>query len=342
MNNLGEINTFFLKNSFINNKPYLEENISFDILVDNLINNRPKSLFKYFSDEEYNQDSILNNTVYCNNPKNFNDPYDCGLTEQELIQYKRNIILFLLEYSGIKDKTLETKEIDCLIHILAWVLCTNNLKFKNYSNNECIKLQLELFERKLRIIAEKEAINKNNNPLEIWNKVINEYIDDKLNDKFITCFSATNNNLLLWSHYACKHTGYCLEYDISTENNILLNLFPVIYSLNKKKASDILYNYLLNIQKECGNLYTNFLLRKSYHWMYENEWRLIVNSNMGEKCNDGVLVKFTPLKAIYFGLNMSPNRKQELYCRFKDKNIKFYTMSMDEDSYNVTFKEYSL
>lgn len=52
-----------------------------------------------------------------------------------------------------------------------------------------------------------------------------------LKNSYITCFSESNNEFLMWSHYASKHSGICLEF--SLENG----LFP--YEINKKRQLDL-------------------------------------------------------------------------------------------------------
>lgn len=326
---------YFFKNNIVINKNIFPENeLSFEKYLNVL--SKPKSLFKYFSDEEYNIDSILKDTIYCNNPKYFNDPYDCCFTELDFDTYKRDRIMFFLKHIIQIDETFENYNIKYLINILASNLCENNLKFKEYSNDEGISLQLQNFELTLKIEAIEELKIGINDPSKFWNKVIDKFLEKEINSHFISCFSTSNDNLLLWAHYANKHTGYCVEYDLENTDNI----FPVIYSLNKKKNSEILNKYFSNISKYSGDLYINFLLRKSYHWMYENEWRLILNETKGEKCGNGILVKFNPIKALYFGTKMSEERKRKLYSKFKGRNIKFYNMIMSENDYKMYFNKY--
>lgn len=44
----------------------------------------------------------------------------------------------------------------------------------------------------------------------------------------------------MWSHYANKHTGFCVEYDISLLDNFYkLNLFPVLYSNNRPEQTEL-------------------------------------------------------------------------------------------------------
>lgn len=52
-----------------------------------------------------------------------------------------------------------------------------------------------------------------------------------LESSYAICFSETNNDFLMWSHYASKHSGICLEYTLHNEN-----LFP--YKLTGRRNFD--------------------------------------------------------------------------------------------------------
>ncbi|WP_343685772.1 DUF2971 domain-containing protein [Chryseobacterium gleum] len=59
---------------------------------------------------------------------------------------------------------------------------------------------------------------------------------DRLSKKFlkssyVSCFSETNNNFLMWSHYSARHTGICLEFT-------LLNPMSFPYEVIHKKSMD--------------------------------------------------------------------------------------------------------
>lgn len=59
-----------------------------------------------------------------------------------------------------------------------------------------------------------------------------ELITNKfLKNSYVTCFSETNNDFLMWSHYASKHSGICLEFNI--ENG---STFP--YEIKRKRELD--------------------------------------------------------------------------------------------------------
>ena len=51
-----------------------------------------------------------------------------------------------------------------------------------------------------------------------------------LKNSYVTCFSSTNENQLMWSHYASSHRGICLEFDLKNEG-----AFPFILEGNRDK-----------------------------------------------------------------------------------------------------------
>jgi hypothetical protein len=81
----------------------------------------------------------------------------------------------------------------------------------------------------------------------------------------ITCFSSCNDSILMWSHYAVKHCGVCLAFEIdeSTKTNV--------------RAIDYIdSNTLINNIR-----YPDALFIKHKDWAYEKEWRFIANQGMG-------------------------------------------------------------
>lgn len=81
----------------------------------------------------------------------------------------------------------------------------------------------------------------------------------------ILCFSRNWKNPVQWSHYAGKHTGLCLGFDIPSEH-----LGAVNYSA-KRFAVDA--SRLLNPRELDAEAAQALLFTKYSHWRYENEVR---------------------------------------------------------------------
>lgn len=89
----------------------------------------------------------------------------------------------------------------------------------------------------------------------------------------LICFSKDWKNPLLWGHYADKHTGVALGFDIPDEL-----LLPVIYA---NKLIKITYN--VNTGKPSKGVADKLLCTKFKDWKYENEVRLFVQLDKERK-----------------------------------------------------------
>jgi hypothetical protein len=72
------------------------------------------------------------------------------------------------------------------------------------------------------------------------------------------------DSVLMWSHYANSHKGFCLEFDTSAEP---------FASARKVQYRETRHSFDVDARPE--ETATNFLLAKHKDWEYEDEWRLI-------------------------------------------------------------------
>ena len=121
-------------------------------------------------------------------------------------------------------------------------------------------------------------------------------------------------NTLLWSHYADKHKGIVIEYEINTEelknNNIVL--CDVAYS-----------DSLMRETRPKMSDYGRSFFTKSESWSYENEWRMVTlshNLEDGHKLNRGFKIK-----NIIFGL-MTNNEDIKKVKIILGNKCKYYKM----------------
>lgn len=145
----------------------------------------------------------------------------------------------------------------------------------------------------------------------------------------LTCFTQTNDNLLMWSHYTEDHKGICLEFDYKKDNNFFKPLKKVTYS----KAYPI-YNYYNDKQNVVGEL----MLNKSDHWNYENEIRVIKDESQ--------LYSFNPesLIGIYFGARTTDKQIKTIMGLVrgleKYQHVNFFRASIHPNDYRLIFKKY--
>lgn len=149
-------------------------------------------------------------------------------------------------------------------------------------------------------------------------------------------------NILMWSHYADNHRGYCIKYKLSKyfikqdENDSFEHMFlkPIIYRKDEDKV-DI---------SEMTTINTDLAFATKHEsWGYENEVRLIVYNPNKEDAFYGIpLDKDSCIEAIYFGCRCEQktiNTIKNLFSK-SDTPPKFYQMKLDRtDVYHLKWKE---
>lgn len=144
----------------------------------------------------------------------------------------------------------------------------------------------------------------------------------------IISFSERVDSILMWSHYANEHKGFCVEYDTSQFKS---QFFPVIYR-------DKFDNVLKHI-----NTALCVVLTKATDWAYEREWRIINQTEDFVELNGFKYYAPKPL-AIYMGCRIDENSelKNQLIAYAKTQNVKLHQMKLQRDSYILKAEEISL
>ncbi|MDH3329266.1 MAG: DUF2971 domain-containing protein [Desulfobulbaceae bacterium] len=93
----------------------------------------------------------------------------------------------------------------------------------------------------------------------------------------VLCFSKTWRNPVLWSHYADRHKGICLGFEVADKL-----LTPVNYRKSRLNV-DILS--LFDQEKFDKSLTYKLLNTKFYDWKYEKEVRIVVKLKYKDKEN---------------------------------------------------------
>jgi hypothetical protein len=87
----------------------------------------------------------------------------------------------------------------------------------------------------------------------------------------LLCFSKSSTNILLWSHYAERHKGICLGFDVT---NFKSKFGEVEYTSRKIQFPK---------PEELNQKFMWTVLRSKYlHWKYEGEWRVFVELDTPE------------------------------------------------------------
>lgn len=133
-------------------------------------------------------------------------------------------------------------------------------------------------------------------------------------------------NELMWSHYANSHQGFCIEYDLDVlKKNLapqfdMRSLIDVIYQDNRPEITDA--DSLDAIHKKAFGT-------KSLAWKDENEVRLIFITQGLKPILKGAI------KAIYFGLNMSAEDRNDIIKGFLGENVDLYQIERVGNTYRL-------
>ncbi len=92
-------------------------------------------------------------------------------------------------------------------------------------------------------------------------------VQAKIDRLGILSLAATDNSLLLWSHYAAGHTGLCLKFRGDDGAPLFGRAQAVEYSNTYPQVDPVL--------DSSDRLVDALLLTKAQEWAYEEEWRII-------------------------------------------------------------------
>ena len=294
----------------------------------------PKYLFKYYSPTSENILDIKNQRLWFSHPNSFNDPFDSNIG-YDSENFEKSCLIKFINENGCID---ESNKAEGLTHndknrILRSRLGNYYSMYNNIENYSDAK-------RKILETKTKEFQDK------VWKDLYSksQQIDckvEKLKDINIriACFSELEkydefpNQIVMWSHYADNHRGFCVEYDMEflkkdiaislddheflherkneflMESNIAIikaGLFPIDYTSNRinipitklnqiniDSSGKIIYN------SNIDELFYKTFVVKSANWNYEKEWRIIIDGRISDYFDNKI--PFPYIKTIYIG-----------------------------------------
>lgn len=317
------------------------------------------SLFKYYPnniktidgvERNFSKEALINNTVFLSSPLKFDDPYDCNIyvdSKEFALQrakYYSSLCGIVVKqewnYADVLRKLAE--------YVFNHVVSSGKVSslFDLDTSNDLVCANQKYF-----IISLECEMSKDDFKIDIgseyYRKIIDNVIYKEFNDiqqtasRFrIACFAQSPYSMLMWSHYANYHQGFCIEYetpDYSDENaKIYHNLFPVIYSDTRIPLTEFSLNWKKNgslTKDELWELYKYGLLCKSVDWKYQQEWRLISYDKL--ITDENYNCKFFNIKKVYLGNKMSAKDRLEIIEICKNMGIPYSGVTISPDHYNM-------
>jgi DUF2971 family protein len=161
-------------------------------------------------------------------------------------------------------------------------------------------------------------------------KVYDEQRTIQREQRGIACLSVTLTDIMMWSHYAAGHRGFCLEFDTSFLP--FSKALEVTYSQTLPSINPL--DVLLNQpgDDENNDILRMFVLTKASCWSYEQEWRLM-HAEPSKLFGYGN----GPLTGIYFGAEMPrPDRDAiALATREAAPSIQLHEIVRDTRSFTL-------
>ena len=157
-----------------------------------------------------------------------------------------------------------------------------------------------------------------------------EIIKSFKNTLGIYSLSTKFSDELMWAHYANSHKGFCLEYETTKLKDKYLapKMVTELKVDYKSKPQTLTYLDL----KEKNTIFKKLFATKSLKWIYENEIRLIFDSFELKDYHPSALT------GVYFGTRFSPKKKERLINSLTNRDISFYEMYREKDSYDLKRK----
>ena len=245
--------------------------------------------------------------VYPSSPLYFNDPYDC-------------------EFCIHPDALLEILDRQTYIKILEEQFRLKPKEKKKILNTKNIGSTIQQILRNHGVELQKSLVN-------VLQDKLNSSMSEVKDSVRVVCLSEVYDSILMWSHYAQNHTGFCIEYDFEENNMFYKRLYPVKYTTDRYAISkaDMSHSNTRWIYKT--------ICSKSDVWSYEKEWRIVTANfeKMGLKNLEGKYVfdLKTNIKAFYLGAKIAENFKEEIIKFGKNNNIHVYQMILSPNSYEL-------
>lgn len=157
--------------------------------------------------------------------------------------------------------------------------------------------------REQRLAEVKQIMNEKR-----YKRIPREMANSYLDKMGVYCMSEKNDNILMWSHYSKKHTGFCLEFRATSTTPFFGRALKVNYS---EHYPDV--NFFESSPDEQAKV---VLLTKAKLWKYEQEWR-IIDHHIGSGVH---AFPAELLTGVIFGCQMQEEYKNKIRTWLENRN----------------------
>jgi len=249
-------------------------------------------LYKYGHMNGYSKQLFSGSTIWQASAASLNDPFECTP---------------LISFTHDPDK------------IMAQLVRTMRKNDPNLTHNAAT--------------AEATAIylqGRHRNPV-MWDALRDDLINVYRHKLGLYCLTERQDSILMWSHYAANHTGYCLEFEAT-------DYTPVFGTAQRVSYADA-YPEIDYYNTTDENKFKLSFLTKFTHWSYEQEWRIIDHdAGPGSREYPSEL-----LKSVTFGLKMNEIHKILIkkWLGTRRTTVQLHQAVQGKDRFEITFTQFS-
>jgi len=150
----------------------------------------------------------------------------------------------------------------------------------------------------------------------------------------ILSLSARSDSIVMWSHYADTHRGFCLGFSIKNFGIPIEELRAVFYSKerNLNFAFNLISNPNMTEDRFSEEFWSEYALTKYVDWQYEQEWRVIGQARTISQYPD------ESIDRVIFGLRMSQNNRDQVRTILSKKNVNFFEAARSRDAFALEIR----
>ncbi|AEG01051.1 DUF2971 domain-containing protein [Methylomonas methanica] len=247
-------------------------------------------LYKFGKLNEFSEALFSTASVYFSSAAEFNDPFECTPS---------------FEFTHEPDKIMDQ---------LVRAVLANNPRLTHHSASaEALAIYLE---------------DRHRNSA-VWEALKNDLIHEFRHCVGIYCLTERRDSILMWSHYADDHKGFCIEFEATDYTPVFGGAQQVSY---EKEYPEInFYNTPIEDKVKLS------LLTKFTDWNYEREWRILDHDiGSGTRTYPAEL-----MKSVTFGIRMLTEHKEKIrdWVSARGCDVQFYQAVQGKDRFEVAFLE---
>lgn len=158
-------------------------------------------------------------------------------------------------------------------------------------------------------------------------------------DTTIFCLSETHDSLLMWSHYACSHTGAVIKFlSLPEVDSPIIVAKPVRYT---RQMPRLQFSALLDFDQLRRDVLDTITLTKSEVWSYEKEWRIV--ASLRDKTRSYEVLPYAPeeMGAVYLGCAITKDNKEQIVTitRRKYPDARIFQAEKHRRDFALVFEE---